>query len=147
LLKQLKDITVIYIEDDNASRILIKNALENMVYRVYLAENGEEGLALYKKVLPDIVLTDMLMPKMNGLEMAKKIRAIQPKQAIGMFTGDLEHSLARQDSSGAIDIHLYKPLNRKEFYKALIKLTELSRNLDSLAKKVNITKNDILKDI
>lgn len=134
-------------EDDKASSILIKNALESIVQKVYLAHNGEEGLALYKEVLPDIVLTDRLMPTMDGLEMAKQIRAIQPMQAIGMFTGDLDNTLASQDGAGVIDIYLYKPLNRKEFYKALIKLTELAGNLDSLAKKVNITKNDILKDI
>jgi len=127
LLKNLNNMIIIYVEDDKASRLLLKNALESIVHKVYLARNGEEGLALYQKVLPDIVLTDMLMPKMNGLEMAKKIRAIQPKQAIGMFTGGLESHLLGENNADLIDVYLTKPINRQEFHKALNQLVKLSQ--------------------
>ncbi len=48
----------------------------------YTAKNGREGLELYRKYLPDIVVTDIQMPEMNGLSMAADIRSINPEQAI-----------------------------------------------------------------
>lgn len=147
LIEQLNDISILYVEDDKASRILLQSVLEQLVKKVYLAENGEEGLMLYQKVLPDIVLTDRYMPKMDGLTMAKEIKSMNNTQAIGLFTGALECSRMNKDEAEIIDIFIAKPINRKAFYKALIHLTDLSHNRSNLAKKVNITKNDIVKDI
>jgi YesN/AraC family two-component response regulator len=125
LLEQLKSLTVIYVEDDMLTRTLMKTALETMVEKVYLAKDGEEGLKLYKAISPHIVLTDMHMPKMNGLEMAEKIKELKPTQAIAMFTGDSDDIIYSDTSPHPVDIYLSKPLNRKQFYDALKSLAQL----------------------
>jgi len=125
LLEQLKHLSILYVEDDEVTRTLIKTALETIVQQVYVAKNGEEGLELYKKFSPDIVLTDRYMPKMDGVEMAQKIKELKPTQAIGMFTGSLKSVMLNDGSSEPIDVYLNKPLNRKQFYKALKNLIAL----------------------
>jgi YesN/AraC family two-component response regulator len=99
-----------------------------MLKKVYIAKDGEEGLRLYQKVSPDIVLTDMYMPKMNGFEMATKIKTLKSTQVIGLFSGDSEEKINTKSDLNPIDIFISKPLNRSEFHKALITLTKLSIN-------------------
>lgn len=122
----LKDLTIMYVEDDKFTRNLINTALNHLVKEVYLAKDGLEGLELYKKFSPNIVLTDMHMPNMNGLEMSKKIREITPEQVIGIFTGDVEEQSNKEAQSLKIDAYLIKPLNRQEFFNALDYLATLT---------------------
>ncbi|MCX7088666.1 MAG: response regulator, partial [Methylococcales bacterium] len=81
-LSNLSFARVLYIEDDLDTREALQFTLENYVAELYLAKNGREGLDLYREHLPDIVVTDIQMPEMNGLAMATEIRALNPEQAI-----------------------------------------------------------------
>jgi C4-dicarboxylate-specific signal transduction histidine kinase len=69
------DITLLYVEDDVLLRAIYERILDKFVQRLHVAENGEEGLNLYKTSNPDLVITDIMMPVMDGLEMVKHIRA------------------------------------------------------------------------
>ncbi len=122
----LKNLTVLYVEDDKLTRQLTKMALENLVKKVYLAKDGIEGLKLYQEISPNIVLTDMYMPKMNGLEMSQKIKELQPEQVIGLFTGDAKNTISQNYSLHTIDTYLVKPLSRKQFLNSLNYLSELA---------------------
>ncbi len=53
---------------------LLKDALADYFFSFTIANNGEEGLEKYKKINPDIIITDIMMPKLDGLEMTKRIR-------------------------------------------------------------------------
>ena len=70
----LKDCVVLYVEDEKSVQTQTQMILKDFVKEVYLASSGEEGIkiALEKKV--DIIVTDILMPGMNGIEMLKKIK-------------------------------------------------------------------------
>lgn len=126
MLKNLKSLTILYVEDDKLTQNLIKKALEHLVKEVYLAKDGMEGLKLYKKISPDIVLTDMYMPNMDGLEMSRKIKELNQKQAIGLFTGDEKEELHQQAQLLNIDVYILKPLNRKQFFDSLTYLATLT---------------------
>jgi len=128
MLKNLKDLTILYVEDDKLTRNLINKALEHLVKKVYLAQDGIEGLELYKEILPNIVLTDMHMPKMDGLEMSQKIKEMNPQQIIGMFTGDAEELDNKTTQSLNIDTYIVKPLDRQHFFHALEHLGKLALN-------------------
>ncbi|NOQ79377.1 MAG: response regulator, partial [Gammaproteobacteria bacterium] len=86
LLKQLRNsaqsIRLLYVEDEPALRESVARYLKKFFTHMDVAENGEQGLELYKLKQYDIVITDIEMPKLNGIEMSKAIRTINPEQDI-----------------------------------------------------------------
>jgi len=82
----LKDTTLLYVEDDLSISELIKEYLEKRVKTLYIANDGVEGLKLYKKHSPDIVLSDIVMPNMDGLKMLEDIKSIKKDQLTALFT-------------------------------------------------------------
>jgi len=74
----MQKLKVLYVEDDEFAREEIADFLEFEVGELKTAENGEDGLEIFKTFKPDIVITDINMPKMNGLEMSKEIKKISP---------------------------------------------------------------------
>jgi len=88
---------------------------------VYTASNGTEGLDLFKAHRPDIVITDLNMPEMDGRQMATNIRAIRPDTRLVVLTGDKER-LALTGSGGdelPFDHVIEKPVDFKEFFAAI----------------------------
>lgn len=80
------DVTVLYVEDETATQNQVNRMLTARGYRVLLAGNGCEGLDLYQSHSPDIVLVDIMMPIMNGLDMAREIRKVSPHAQIIVLT-------------------------------------------------------------
>jgi len=74
----LKNITVLYVEDEDQVREEVIHFCKNFIPHFHTAKNGEEGIKLFHKIKPDIIITDIQMPKMNGLEMIKKINTNIP---------------------------------------------------------------------
>ncbi len=66
---------ILLVEDDSMMVRMYQRKLEKDGFQLTLAFNGEEGLAALKKEKPDIVLLDIMMPKMNGIEMLKAVKA------------------------------------------------------------------------
>ena len=77
----LGDLRLLYVEDDDSTLRALTRVLSKQFKEVITASDGVEGLSLYKKYLPDMVLTDLTMPKMTGLEMSAAIKEID-KDAI-----------------------------------------------------------------
>jgi DNA-binding NtrC family response regulator len=61
--------TILIIDDDDLIRVLLRSALEEAGYEVTEAANGRQGLELYRHRPMDLVITDIIMPEMNGLDM------------------------------------------------------------------------------
>ncbi len=74
-LEQLKSLTVLYVEDDNETREQYSQFLSRMVGTLITAKDGAEGLAAYHTHSPDIIITDIKMPVMDGLAMMKQVRS------------------------------------------------------------------------
>jgi len=107
----LNDTTVMYVEDDLATQKLIEKILNRHCKEVFVANDGVEGLALYKKIHPNIVLSDIVMPNMNGIEMSEKIKELNPKQIISLFTAYNEPEFKEKASELNIDAYIMKPLD------------------------------------
>ncbi|MBF0458720.1 MAG: response regulator [Nitrospirae bacterium] len=92
--ESLKRISILCIDDDEAIRNVMKAFLRRRFGEIYIAENGKEGLELYIKYKPDIVVTDNGMPVMDGVALVKKILEIDKDQPIIMTKSfaDDEHS-------------------------------------------------------
>ena len=70
----LNKISVLYVEQGNADSFTIQTILQNEVENLYVARNGQEGYEKYLEFKPDIIITDLYMPVLNGLKMIKSIR-------------------------------------------------------------------------
>jgi len=104
--KFLKSLKILLVEDEEKLSSLLKSAIGDNFHSFLLAKDGNEGLQIYKKVLPDIVITDIMMPNKTGLEMAKEIKVINPNSKIIILSAfsDVEKLLS------AIDIGVVKYL-------------------------------------
>ncbi|MEJ2307500.1 MAG: response regulator [candidate division WOR-3 bacterium] len=69
---------ILVLEDNKALRMIIRKALEKAGYDVKTAENGEEGLKILEEETPDLIISDVIMPEMDGFEFLKKIRKKHP---------------------------------------------------------------------
>ena len=74
--KILKSLKVLLVEDEEKLASLLKNAIGDNFHSFSVANDGEEGLQKFLQIKPDIVITDIMMPKKTGLEMAEEIRKI-----------------------------------------------------------------------
>jgi DNA-binding response OmpR family regulator len=70
----MKPIKVLLVEDEKTLAMIIKDTLDGEEFDVVLASNGHEGLAKYKETAPDIIVSDIMMPDMDGFTMVKQIR-------------------------------------------------------------------------
>ncbi|MGZ4954432.1 MAG: HD domain-containing phosphohydrolase [Methylobacter sp.] len=123
-LANLPPVRVLYVEDDLETREELQIMLEHFVGELYVAKNGREGLALYREHLPDIVVTDIQMPEMNGLSMAADIRLINPEQSIVILSAynDVEY-LFRALELG-IQHYVTKPISVDRLLDKLADITE-----------------------
>ena len=78
---------VLVVDDETDLRDLASEVLKPKGYRVFTAENGQEGLEIYKKENPDLVLTDVNMKLMDGLELTREIKKLNPEAKVYLVTG------------------------------------------------------------
>jgi len=122
--KNLQELNILYVEDEEGVRVPLSMMLKRVVKNLYVAENGEIGLELFKKYPIDIIISDIKMPKMTGLEMAEKIREISQEIPIIFTTafGDAEY-LKEALEIGA-DGYIIKPVNRNKLFNKLNTIAE-----------------------
>jgi YesN/AraC family two-component response regulator len=116
---RLKNFTILYVEDEETTQELIGEILKDSCKEVFIASDGAEGLALYKEKKPDIVLSDIAMPNMTGLEMSEAIRALSPNQAIALFTAFSQPSYLQKAAELDITTYILKPLDEDQFFNSL----------------------------
>lgn len=117
----LKNMKLLYVEDDEHAREELSEVLKRRMGKVYTGANGEEGLELFLAHEPEIIIADLYMPKMDGLEMVKKIHeaGYSPAVIITSAVQDVDTII------GAIDVgvvkYILKPVDLKELL-AVLKL-------------------------
>jgi signal transduction histidine kinase len=136
---------ILIVDDEEDVRDVIAIALSDMGYEVYTAGNGEEALLSYKAVRPPIVLTDIKMPGMDGIELLRKIKRENPDAEVIMATGHGAMDLAIMSLKYEAADFITKPINidvlevalRKVHEKILMKrqLKEYTENLERLVRE------------
>ncbi|MFA6196843.1 MAG: response regulator [Sulfurimonas sp.] len=107
-----KELSILFVEDDETIRIELANFLKKQSFKnVVVAQNGEEGLKKYHEHKPDIILTDLRMPIMDGLEMSKEIKAIDANIPILLITSLFEKEVTEAAVDIGIDGYLFKPIS------------------------------------
>lgn len=102
--RSLKDIKVLLVEDEENLARLLKEAIGDNFHSFIIATDGINGIELFKKTKPDIVITDIMMPRLSGLDMAKELKRINPKIPIIILSAFSE----KEKLFSAIDIGITK---------------------------------------
>lgn len=135
---------ILLVEDDSTLSFIVQDALIREGFEVVTASNGEAGLELFKKSNPDIIVADVMMPKVDGFEMVRLIRLTSPAVPVLFLTARTAlDDVVRGFELGAND-YLRKPFQILELVvriKALLK-----RNSHGTAENTNLTINDCSLD-
>ncbi len=107
----LKNLTVLYVEDDGDTRMQFNEFLSRPVGTLITAANGMKGLEAFKKHAPDIVITDIHMPQMDGLTMAQNILEMVPSVPIIVVTAFEQADYLKRAINIGIDKYVTKPVN------------------------------------
>ncbi|RMF61785.1 MAG: response regulator [Calditrichaeota bacterium] len=119
---------VLVIDDIEFTRETICKILRRNGFEVYEASNGREGVELYQKYEPEVVLTDILMPEMEGLETIKKLVHLCPGLPIIAITGSVDTPFMNIALKfGAVD-GLYKPFKQDQLLEAIHKALQSRSN-------------------
>jgi len=100
---------VLCVDDDAPILEMLRDELTEMGLEVATAKDGAEGLALYRKQRFDLVITDLLVPKIDGIKLAEAIRAADATARILVITA-ITHSLEKELRSAPIDGYFPKPI-------------------------------------
>lgn len=101
-------------DDDEGVRSFIQSYFQGLHYIVDTAENGEEALKQFQQHAYDLIISDMLMPKMLGVTLLEKVKAIKPEQKMILMTGVQEESLKARCQALGCEMYLAKPVHVKE---------------------------------
>lgn len=130
-------ITLLYVEDDDVVRENMHDFLNRRFDHLLLAENGAAGLDLYRKNLPDIVMTDIKMPVMDGLEMSRAILEMNDKAAIIVTSAHNEVKFLLSAIELGISHYLIKPLEGNKVDASLRHCIELVQKARTLREREN----------
>ncbi len=108
---QLKTLSLLYVEDNDDIRTQLAQYLRRRMGALFIAANGQEGLEAYQRHHPDLVLTDILMPVMDGLQMAQAIKNINETTPIIVTTAYNEQDHFIRAVGIGIDEYVIKPIN------------------------------------
>lgn len=129
-IKELRALTsslsVLYVEDDKNIQTTMSKYLEKFFHTVFSASDGAEGLELFKNNAINIVITDLSMPVMNGIDMIEKIKEIDANQAILITTAHSEPTYLLAAIESHVDGYVMKPF---EFDALNFELFKISQKL------------------
>lgn len=118
---------ILIIEDEDSQRRVLEYNLQQEGYKVYTVSSAEEGLEFFKNISVDVVISDIKMPQMDGIELLSEIKRLYPEMQVILITAYATiDSAVEAMKLGAYD-YIRKPINRDELKIAIRKAIELKR--------------------
>lgn len=136
-LKNLKELKVLLVEDEAKLSKFLKDAIAEFFTSLTVAKDGLEGIKKFKKVNPDIVITDIMMPNLDGLDMAKELKKMKPSVHIIVLSAFSEKEKLLKAIDIGINKYFIKPFDTDEL---LSYITSIAKNLKNM-KTVKINKD------
>ncbi len=133
LLEKLQNLTILYAEDEVGIRKNITDSLSYYAKEVFEASDGEEAYQIYKDKKPDIILSDIHMPKMDGIELVKKIREEDTRTSIIMITAHTDKNYLLEAVELHMEKYLVKPIDLEQL------LTGLEKCIEQIEKNREVT--------
>ncbi|RLD51864.1 MAG: hypothetical protein DRI94_04815 [Bacteroidetes bacterium] len=108
---------VLIVEDDVFSVILLKEYLSTFDIEIQTARNGKEAISFCVNNKPDIIITDILMPFMNGIDLMKELKNKNPKIKFIAETAYATTEKLEEITNAGFEAIIIKPYNKKDFQK------------------------------
>ncbi|MCK5214326.1 MAG: response regulator [Candidatus Omnitrophica bacterium] len=120
---QVQAKTVLVIDDEATSISIIKHALTGSGYNILTATSGEEGLQTAKDSHPDVIITDVLMPSMDGFMLVKELRRDENTKDTSILVLTARENVGDNLLRFGADAFLTKPINTQELISAVKRLS------------------------
>ncbi len=132
-MKNLQEMTLLYAEDELITQAIYKQHFSSYFKTIYTAENGQQAFALYRKNKPDVVILDINMPLMDGLQVCKKIRQTDQQTKIILLTSRTDKQTLMDAVELGLTSYLDKPVTKERIIEALNKLFDLNKSHEILS--------------
>lgn len=125
ILDKLKTLTLLYAEDEEGIRRNIADSLRYYFKDVFEASNGEEAYLIYKDKAPNIILSDINMPILNGIEFIKKVRKKDRLTPVVMITAHTDKEYLLEAVELHMEKYLVKPIELDNLFEVLIQCVNM----------------------
>ncbi|MBE0498952.1 MAG: response regulator [Campylobacterales bacterium] len=125
LTEQTKKLTAMVVEDEGVANELLSSTFKNFFSEVSSAFNGKEALEMYDRLRPDIVFVDIIMPEMDGIELSRKLREIDPNQIIIVISASNDIQKISESIDIGVNSFIQKPIDTKKIIELLSNVTAL----------------------
>ena len=143
-----KNIRILIVEDEQENRLLLRKILESVGFAVQEAENGRQGIEIFKQWSPDLVFMDMRMPVMDGYQATTKIKAINQKSIIIALTASVFEEQRASILACGCDELMHKPCTDQEIFSILAKHLHVEYIYQDLTEKTATVESPVsLKEI
>ena len=132
----LKNLKILIVEDEKRLAQLLKDSISNSFFSVVIASNGEDGLKKFKSFKPDVIITDIMMPFCDGLEMTLQIKELDEFIPIIVLSAHSDKEKLLKAIDLGINKYFIKPFDPEE----------LLEHINKLALKLNKQKQSKLKE-
>ncbi|HRZ39792.1 MAG TPA: response regulator [Candidatus Omnitrophota bacterium] len=129
---------ILVVDDQRDMQLLLKKWLEAAGYEVIQAEDGEPGLWMVIEHRPDLVLTDVVMPNMNGIEFVRRLRGVDGGEAVPVIVTSSRPLMVNCFEEGAIEGFFAKPIDREGLLKKIAEIfdrQEVLKDLEAIKKR------------
>ncbi len=139
--KEIEKISILLVEDNKINQLVTKQMLEERGYEVYIASNGKKALEILDKKNFDVILMDIQMPEMDGIEATRRIREVEKEKNIHYnivaLTGYAVEGDKERFLSSGMDAYLSKPIQMKELFESIDNMVKNKKNpLQSIKKEI-----------
>lgn len=137
--KEIKDIKILIIEDDKDIIYIITQVLNHLGFKVYQSSDGFDGLDRIKKIHPDLILLDIMMPNLNGYGFMKKVKDLKIYDTvpiISMSALDTAESVTKARELGAVE-YIKKPIEIDVLKEKIIKVMKLEKYISTESETIH----------
>lgn len=125
LTEQTKKLTAMVVEDEGVANELLSSTFKNFFSDVSSAFNGKEAIEMYERLQPDIVFVDIVMPEMDGIELSRRLREMNPNQIIIVISASNDIQKISESIEIGVNSFIQKPIDTKKIIELLSNVTAL----------------------
>ncbi len=125
LTEQTKKLTAMVVEDEGVANELLSSTFKNFFSDVTSAFNGKEALEMFERIEPDIIFVDIVMPEMDGIELSRKLREMNPNQIIIVISASNDIQKISESIEIGVNSFIQKPIDTKKIIELLSNVTAL----------------------